>query len=67
MAACMGSLGLFAWPEGRRVVDVFAGLHEAYPWPIYKPWFDHRVKSNATHTGTTAVLAVGAVAFRCVY
>lgn len=40
-----------------------AGLHEAYPWPIYKPWFDHRVKSNATNTGTITALLFGGVAF----
>ncbi|KAL3139974.1 hypothetical protein ABBQ38_004261 [Trebouxia sp. C0009 RCD-2024] len=39
------------------------GLHEAYPWPMYKPWFDHRVKSNATSTGTLAALALGTAAF----
>ncbi|DBB06476.1 hypothetical protein WJX77_006162 [Trebouxia sp. C0004] len=39
------------------------GLHEAYPWPVYKPWFDHRVKSNATNTGTMNAVLFGAAAF----
>lgn len=39
------------------------GLPEAYPWPIYKPWFDHRITSNATGTGTLAALAFGTAAF----
>lgn len=42
----------------------YAGLPEAYPWPIYKPWFDHRITSNATGTGTLAALAFGTAAFR---